>query len=256
MGLKVELVPAFADNYIFLLVDTATQTAVAVDPGDATPLIESLNRKNLKLDQILLTHHHADHVGGVQGLTQKYDCEVIGFKGDEHRLPGLTRTVVEGDRIEIGKSHCQVMAIPGHTLGHIAYWFWNEKFLFCGDTLFSLGCGRLFEGSPQQMWESLMKIMSLPDETLVYCAHEYTLANGRFALHLDPNNSELKGFLQVAEKLRSQNLPTLPVRLGQEKRINPFLRPLSTDILQSLGISIEKSSLDSFTAMRNLKNIF
>jgi hydroxyacylglutathione hydrolase len=256
VGLKVELVPAFADNYIFLLVDTSTQAAVVVDPGDATPVIEILNKKNLKLHQILLTHHHADHVGGVQDLSQKYDCEVIGFRGDEHRLPGLTRTVGEGDRIEIGQSHCQVMAIPGHTLGHIAYWFSSEEFLFCGDTLFSLGCGRLFEGSPQQMWESLTKIMSLPDETLVYCAHEYTLANGRFALHLDPNNSELKNFLQVAEKLRSQDLPTLPVRLGQEKRINPFLRPLNTEILKSLGMSTEKSSLDSFTAMRTLKDKF
>ncbi|MBK8201229.1 MAG: hydroxyacylglutathione hydrolase [Bdellovibrionales bacterium] len=256
MGLKVELVPAFADNYIFLLVDTATQTAAAVDPGDATPLIESLNRKNLKLDQILLTHHHADHVGGVQGLSQKYDCEVIGFRGDEHRLPGLTRTVGEGDRIEIGQSHSQVMAIPGHTLGHIAYLFPNEKFLFCGDTLFSLGCGRLFEGSPQQMWESLMKIMSLPDETLVYCAHEYTLANGRFALHLDPNNSELKDFLQAARKLRSHDLPTLPTKLGQEKKLNPFLRPLNTEILKSLGMSTEKSPLESFTAMRTLKDKF
>lgn len=256
MGLNVELVRAFADNYILLLIDTATQAATAIDPGDATPLIENLNRKDLKLDQILLTHHHADHVGGVQDLAQKYGCEVIGFKGDEHRLPGLTRTVAEGDRIEIGTSHCQVMEIPGHTLGHIAYWFPNEEFLFCGDTLFSLGCGRLFEGSPRQMWESLMKIMSLPDETLVYCAHEYTLANGRFALHLDPDNSELKDFLQAAERLRSEEIPTLPVRLGQEKRINPFLRPLSPNIRQSLGISIEKSSLDSFTAMRNLKNIF
>lgn len=256
MGLIVELVPAFADNYIFLLIEASTLSTAAVDPGEATPLIEILDRKNLKLDQILLTHHHADHVGGVQDLCQKYDCEVIGFEGDKNRLPCLTRTVTEGDRIEIGQSHCQVMVIPGHTLGHIAFWFPNEKFLFCGDTLFSLGCGRLFEGSPQQMWNSLTKIMSLPDETLVYCAHEYTLANGRFALRLDPNNNELKDFIQKAEKLRSQDLPTLPVRLGQEKRINPFLRPLSAEILKSLGMSAVKTPLDSFTEMRNLKNIF
>ncbi|MBK7845465.1 MAG: hydroxyacylglutathione hydrolase [Bdellovibrionales bacterium] len=256
MGLIVEFVPAFADNYIFLVIEASTLSTAAVDPGEATSLIKILDRKNLKLDQILLTHHHADHVGGVQELSQKYDCEVIGFEGDKHRLPCLTRTVVEGDRIEIGQSHCQVMSIPGHTLGHIAFWFPNERFLFCGDTLFSLGCGRLFEGSPQQMWGSLTKIKSLPDETLVYCAHEYTLANGRFALHLDPSNKELKDFLQKAEKLRSQDLPTLPVSLGEEKRINPFLRPLSTEILKSLGISTEKTPLESFTAMRNLKNIF
>ncbi|MCB0362507.1 MAG: hydroxyacylglutathione hydrolase, partial [Bdellovibrionales bacterium] len=251
----VELVPAFLDNYIFILTDEETGKTAVVDPGESSGVLKALANSGKRLDSILLTHHHFDHVGGVSELRQKYGCEIYGSEEDQHRLPPLSRSLKDQDSFSIGKSWCSVIEVPGHTLGHIAFWFPEDKILFCGDTLFSLGCGRLFEGSPQQMWHSLQKIRSLPEESQIYCAHEYTLANGKFASYLEPENEELAAYLQKAKEMRSLNQPTIPCLLKMEKKLNPFLKPLSPPILSKLGIYCS-DPLEAFTQLRLRKDSF
>lgn len=272
MAFQVNILPAFQDNYIFLLCDPLKGTTIAIDPGQATPVINFLERKvsplpprqptsftngknHRRLDAILLTHHHLDHVGGVSQLQAKYHCKVYGFEPDCYRLPPITHSLNDKDQISMGDSTCQVLFIPGHTLGHIAYWFSQEKMLFSGDTLFSLGCGRLFEGSPKQMWASLQTIMSLPDDTQIFFAHEYTQSNGRFALQMDSSNRELADFLQEVKILRHQGKFTVPTLLSREKKLNPFLRPLDPQILRSLDCQTT-DPVAAFARLRAQKDTF
>ena len=182
------------------------------------PVIETLEDENLSLDFILNTHHHLDHVGANLELKKKYGCKIIGSERDSSRIPGIDIKLNEGDFFEIGESKCKIFDVSGHTEGHIAFYFKKENLIFCGDTLFSLGCGRLFEGTPLQMVQSLLKIRSLPDNTKIYCAHEYTLNNANFALSLDPSNKKLKAKVQEIKIKRSRNVPTIPCFLGDEKK--------------------------------------
>jgi hydroxyacylglutathione hydrolase len=222
---EVWIIPALKDNYIYGLIHADTGHAVLVDPGENTHVISWLQScKIVSLHTILLTHHHGDHTAATAALKAAYGGHVVGAAADAHRLPPLDRPVSEGERFTLSGEDVQVLAIPGHTLGHVAYYLPSADLLFCGDTLFSLGCGRLFEGTPAQMLASLQRLAALPDETWVCCGHEYTLDNARFALTVEPGNPDLIQRQQEAAALRAQGLPTLPARLGMEKRANPFLR--------------------------------
>ncbi len=222
----VELVqiPARTDNYIYLLHDTLSTYTAVIDPADAESVLNALAQRGWSLHSILVTHHHGDHIGGNVTLKKATGCEVYGFSGDAHRIPGIDHPLMDGQMLALGQLAAEVMFIPGHTLGHIAYYFAALDLLFCGDTLFSLGCGRLFEGTPQQMYNSLMRLAALPDDTWVCCGHEYTEANLKFALSLEDVPEALHARQQAVETLRRSRLPTVPSLLGEEKRCNPFLR--------------------------------
>lgn len=224
MTFSVEILPSSADNYIHLVCDTALGLAMAVDPGDADTVLRFLRKKDLHLAVILNTHHHHDHTAGNLKLQHEYGAPVIGPSKEETRIEGLTRAVDEGDTVTFSDIKGHVLETPGHTSGCVSYYFPEIKALFSGDCLFSLGCGRLFEGAPAVMWKSLTKLRALPDETLLYAGHEYTERNGQFALMLDKDNAELK--LRAAEiaDLRKKGKPTLPALMADEKRMNPFLR--------------------------------
>ena len=234
--LQVWPIPAFDDNYIWCIHNG--KSALVVDPGDAVPVLEYLKHSGLRLTGILITHHHADHTGGILALLEALGAHipVIGPAGDN--IPGRTQIAKADDKIEIASPRIsfQVYEVPGHTLSHIAY-FANmqanvvEPMLFCGDTLFASGCGRLFEGTPTQMSQSLAKFALLPKNTLVYCTHEYTLSNIRFALAVEPNNANLISWAEQAKALRDQGLPTLPTTVGQELQVNPFMRCDQTDVI-------------------------
>ena len=221
--IKATPVPAFQDNYLWLLSQNGSGQAAVVDPGDAQPVLEELDRRGATLGAILVTHHHADHIGGVRELLARFP-EVEIHAPDDPRIAHATHRVVEGDRVRVACLGCtfRVFEVPGHTLTHIAYY--GDGKLFCGDTLFACGCGRLFEGSPRQMHDSLSKITVLPDDTEVYCAHEYTLANIAFARQVEPGNEALQQRERDARKLRERHRPTVPSLLALEKRTNPFLR--------------------------------
>ncbi|MCP4924074.1 MAG: hydroxyacylglutathione hydrolase [bacterium] len=236
---QIHQFPAFEDNYIYLLED-GTQ-ALVVDPGDSKPVLDFLSGSDLKLAHILNTHHHPDHVGGNEALVEKTGAQVIGFHEDQHRIPLISQTLQDGETITILGLSFQVLHVPGHTTGHIAFYVPALKALFCGDTLFSLGCGRLFEGTPEQMWTSLQRLCALPDETLVFCAHEYTLQNARFAQSLDPEDSPLNLHIEKASLKRAKNQPTIPSLLRDEKRYNPFLKA---------------DSPQEFARLRELKDTF
>ena len=221
--LEVSPVRAFSDNYIWLIrAPGLPDAAVVVDPGQARPVDTVLDRHGLKLHAILVTHHHPDHVGGVAELAARHGARVFGPARE--RLPCEAQLLDDGDHVRLAELGLDflVMALPGHTLGHIA--FFGHGALFCGDTLFSGGCGRLFEGTPQQMLESLDRIATLPDQTRVYCAHEYTLGNLRFAASVEPGNADVIDALEATRRLREHDAITLPSELGRERRINPFLR--------------------------------
>lgn len=223
--------------------------AVAVDPGDAAPVLAYLQQHNLTLSAILVTHHHSDHIGGVNVLLGQFNCPVYAPHNPVFDFP--YQTVVEADEITLFGTTFKVLNVPGHTAIHVAYYGGNS--LFCGDTLFGCGCGRIFDGSAEQLYVSLQKIAQLPDDTLVYCAHEYTLNNIRFALSVDPDNTALQARQQTDQKLRDQGLPTLPSTLKLEKATNPFLR-CDTAALQEIANSSDK--LTVFRMTRELKNNF
>ena len=218
----ITLIPVLNDNYAYLI-ETDTVTAI-VDPGEAQPVIDALEAKGKTLDLILNTHHHGDHIAGNEALVEKYGARLIGPAAEVKRIDGMDKTVAEGDRFDIGNEPVDVFETPGHTSGHIVFYLPQTKALFSGDTLFSMGCGRLFEGTPDQMWQSLQKIMSLPDDTQIYCGHEYTKANGTFCLNIEPDNGDLKQRVDDVIALREAGQPTLPVTLSKEKKTNVFLR--------------------------------
>lgn len=250
-------IPAFNDNYFWLIHDG--KHAAVVDPGDAAPVVAALDAHQLSLVAILLTHHHADHVGGVQDLLLKANVPVFGPRAEDIR--SITIPLDEGDQAHIAELDLtlSVLSVPGHTSGHIAYVAANQHWLFCGDTLFAGGCGRLFEGTPAQMVASLAKLTNLPDTTQVYCAHEYTLSNLRFALAAEPDNVNIHERFSAEQAKRDKGLPTLPSTIGLEKATNPFLRYRESQIVQGLQANGKLTGNDpvaSFAALRQWKNEF
>jgi hydroxyacylglutathione hydrolase len=255
--LSVLAVPAFQDNYLWLIHD-GTHAAV-VDPGDATPILDALSRLGLSLCAILLTHHHGDHAGGVPALLAKFPVPVHGPRTES--IPGVTHPVGEGDAVEVLPlgMRLSVLDVPGHTRGHVAYVVEERNWLFCGDTLFAGGCGRLFEGTPAQMMSSLAKLAALPDETQVYCAHEYTLSNLRFALAVEPANQALQQRFEAERAKRDRGVPTVPSSLGLEKATNPFLRHSFPEVIRSVADACAPGDLTPvsvFAALREWKNSF
>lgn len=253
--LHIVPVRAFTDNYIWVIHDRCH--AAVVDPGDAAPVLDFLRHENLQLVAILNTHHHNDHVGGNAALLREFPVPVYGPAHES--IPTLTRRLREGDNVQLAEFPLSfnVFDIPGHTAGHIAYY--GANMLFCGDTLFACGCGRLFEGTPQQMYASLQKLAGLPDETQIYCGHEYTLANIHFARAVEPGNQALLELEAAMKKLREQDIPTLPSTLMREKATNPFLRCNQLEVIQSAGNYLGAPLPDPvsvFAAIRSWKNDF
>ncbi len=254
-ALETDLLPVLRDNYVHIVREPRSGAVAVVDPAVADPVIAALEARGLVPGLILCTHHHPDHVGGVPGLKARFGAEVIAPAAERRRIAMADRWVAEGDGIALGAATARVIAVPGHTAGHVAYHFPHEKVLFCGDTLFSLGCGRLFEGTPEEMWASLLKIRALDPETRLCCAHEYTEANGRFALSLEPENTALQARMREVIALRRDGRPTLPTRLDRECATNPFLRPESPEIRRRLGMEAA-SDVAVFAEIRRRKDRF
>lgn len=256
--MKVIPLPAFNDNYIWVIHSSNSNAVAVVDPGDAKPVIDYIEKHGLTLETILVTHYHNDHIGGIPTLKNRYQCQI--FVSQRDNQPFSDRNLVEGDKVSILNDEYQfeVIAVPGHTLGHIAYY--GHGALFCGDTLFKAGCGRMFEGTPEVFLESLSKLAKLPAETKVYCAHEYTLANLEFALSVEPNNEAIKQEIDNSQSLRSQNRPTLPSTIGQELRFNPFLRCHQHSVQEAASqAAAQKTFSDpvrTFATIRQLKDNF
>lgn len=253
--MEIHLVPAFDDNYIYVLRDPASGKVGVVDPGDAAPVRAFLAGRGWTLTHIFNTHHHNDHIGGNGGLKAAGPVKVIGAKADAHRIADLDTTLADGDTVAFGEQEAQVIAVPGHTSGHIAFWFPTGGALFSGDTLFALGCGRLFEGTPAQMWTSLKRLRDLPDDTLVHCGHEYTLSNARFAVTVDPENAALRTRLAAVEAARQAGRPTIPFTLGEDKRTNPFLRADVPAVQAAVGMA-GADPVEVFAEIRRRKDHF
>jgi len=253
--LQIQQVPVLNDNYIYLIHDAKSGETAVVDPALAQPALDTLKQNNWNLTYILNTHHHADHVGGNLRLKQQTSCQIIGSANDQHRIPGITKKVNEGDMIKLGAYLIQVINCTGHTIGHIAFYIPAADALFCGDTLFSMGCGRLFEGTAEQMQQSLNKFSALPLDTKIYCAHEYTEANAQFALSVEPENKDLLVTIERVKQLRANKQATVPTTLTQELATNPFLRTNSLGIQKNLAM-LGASELAIFTELRERKNRF
>ena len=239
--IKVTAIPILQDNYAWLLRDEQSGCTAIVDPAEVDPVVQAIEAAGGKLDLILLTHHHGDHVAGTDAIRARYKAPVVGAKADAHRLPKLDREVSEGSEVDLGASTARVFETPGHTRGHISFFFPDGNVLLCGDTLFSLGCGRLLEGTAAEMHKSLVRFAALPPDTLVCCGHEYTESNARFALHADPDNADLRAYAERVKELRAMNMPTLPSLLSDELACNPFLRATDVAMLADL-----RSRKDSF----------
>lgn len=242
------------DNYVYLLHDPQAQTTAAVDPSVAPPVLDALKREGWRLTHILNTHHHNDHTGGNNELKAATGCTIVGPRADRDRIPGIDVEVGQDDTYKLGSDEAAVYDVPGHTRGHIAYWFKDSRALFCGDTLFLMGCGRMFEGTPEQMWRSLSKLKALPPETRVYCGHEYTQANARFALTVEPDNRELIARAERVNALRAEGKSTIPGNIGEELLTNPFLRA-DLPALQA-GADAPGDAVATFASIRRRKDNF
>ena len=229
--LTIELVPCLSDNYAYLLHDDASKAVGIVDPSEAPPVLKALERHGWKLTHILNTHHHFDHTGGNLPLKEATGARIIGPKADAHRIPGIDLGVSEGDTVTFGSQTARIFDIPAHTSGHIAFWFSDARAVFTGDTLFAMGCGRLFEGTPAQMYQAMRKLEALPPETRVYCGHEYTESNGKFALSVEPDNADLVRNMAQVRATRAKGEPTIPSTIGLERATNPFMRAKSVEEL-------------------------
>ncbi len=248
----VEPVPALKDNYIWMFA-TGEGSWAAVDPGEVHPVRQFLQAQEGSLSHILLTHHHHDHIGGVADLRKIYQATVIGSERDQARLPPLDVAVSDGQQISLGSESAMVLEVPGHTSGHVVYLL--QDVLFAGDTLFRFGCGRIFEGAPERMWESLQRIRQLPDATRLCAAHEYTLVNLQFACSLEPNNNQLQNMLKHIFQQTDMELPTMPSPLGEEKLYNPFLRADDSQFAKNIGLT-GYSAEQVFTSIRKKRNSF
>ena len=234
--LEIHQIPVLSDNYVYLAHDAASGQTAVVDPATTDEVFAALEEKGWQLTHILNTHHHMDHVGGNEVLKAATVCTIVGPKADKDRIPGIDVALGDGDSYALGGSEAKVFDVPGHTKGHIAFWFEDSDALFCGDTLFALGCGRMFEGTADQMWNSLSKFRDLPGQTQVYCAHEYTQANAAFAVTVEPDNENLVSRAAEIDALRAQGKRTVPSSLAEELATNPFLRPDSPDLQRTLGL--------------------
>jgi hydroxyacylglutathione hydrolase len=255
--MKITQIPLLRDNYGYLLICEKTNRAAIVDPSEAQPVLRRIDQEKVIPTAILNTHHHRDHTGGNEGLLAEHKLRVYGHKSDQARVFGMTDGVDEGDEIQIGELIGTVFFIPGHTTGHVAYLF--DDNLFCGDTLFTAGCGRLFEGTPEQMHGSLKKLMALPDNTKVYCGHEYTESNLRFAMSVEASNPKLAARYERVQGLRARGASTVPSTLEEEKLTNPFLRWDSTEIQASVKSATPDARLDPvsvFATVRKMKDAF
>lgn len=253
--LEIKQIPVLNDNYVYLAHCPETEATAVVDPAVAGPVMDTLEQTGWTLTHILNTHHHGDHTGGNMEIKNATGCTIVGPRADRDRIPGIDIEVGEGDTYTMGNATAQVFDVPGHTRGHIAYWFENSDALFCGDTLFVMGCGRLFEGTPVQMVDSLSKFDDMPGETRVYCAHEYTQTNGRFALTVEPHNDDLIQLMKEVDDKRARGISTVPSTLAQERKTNPFLRPASDDIQATLGMQ-GADIVDVFAEVRRRKDSF
>ena len=239
--MKIEIIKCLEDNYSYLIIDEKTNYACVVDPSEAEPIANFINNKNIKLKFILNTHHHYDHVGGNSDLKKKFGAKVVGFKNDKHRIPNIDILLEDNKIWKESVFEAKIIHIPGHTSGHICFYFMNDKIVFTGDTLFSLGCGRIFEGTYKQMYDSLIKLKNLPRDTKIYCGHEYTLKNSMFCSKYDKDNKNLeKKIFEINDKLK-KNLPTIPSTIGEELSCNIFLRA---------------KNLEDFSKLRDLKDNF
>ena len=253
--MKVEIIKCLKDNYSYLLINEKNKNACVVDPSESKPIIDFVEKKNINLKFILNTHHHYDHVGGNNDLKKKYGSNIVGFKYDKDRIPEID-ILVEDNQIWSNEDfEAKIFHIPGHTSGHICFYFEKEKIAFTGDTLFSLGCGRIFEGTYEQMFESLNKLKKLPIETKIYCGHEYTLQNSKFCIKYDKNNSNLKKKIESINDKLNKGLPTIPSTIKDELECNIFLRSENKSIQKNLNLN-NINSLQTFSKLRDLKDNF
>jgi hydroxyacylglutathione hydrolase len=255
MPLAVELIPCLTDNYAYLLHDPADGLCAVVDPSEAAPVKQALEGRGLKLTHILNTHHHFDHTGGNIPLKHEFGAEVVGPEKDRARIPALDTGVSDGAPWEFGSHRARILEIPAHTRAHIAFVFDADEIAFTGDTLFAMGCGRLFEGTPEMMWAALSKLMQLKDDMRIYCGHEYTQRNGRFALSVEPNNPALQARMREVDAARAKGAPTIPSTIGLEKKTNPFMRPDSPEIRKNLGMT-DADNVAVFAELRKRKDNF
>jgi hydroxyacylglutathione hydrolase len=253
MPAQIRLFRCLSDNFGVLLHDPATGATASIDAPEAAPVEVALKESGWKLTDILVTHHHHDHTGGIEELKARHKCRVVAPAGN--KIPAVDEIVKEGDTVKVGKLSASVIETPGHTLDHITYWFHADKLAFVGDTLFSIGCGRVIEGTPAQMWDSLKKLRDLPDDTEIYCGHEYTLSNIKFALTVEPDNNVLSAREAQAKRQVQEGSPTIPVTIGDEKLANPFLRADRADVAANVGMA-GKPAADVFTEVRARKNKF
>jgi len=255
-AIVIDLVPVLNDNYAYLVHDVGSGATAAIDPGAAGPVLARAATHGWRLTHAIATHHHADHVGGIPDLVRETGCAVVGAARDSARLPPLDVEAGEGDTLMLGASALVVLATPGHTDGHLAFWFREAHAVFTGDCLFSLGCGRLFEGTAEQMWASLLKLRDLPGETRLYCGHEYTAANGRFARLVERDNPALLARLAQVETLRAQGRPTVPVTIAEERATNPFLRADVDSVARAVGMSPGSPAGRVLAELRRRKDVF
>ena len=239
--MRIEIISCLQDNYSYLIIDETNNNACVVDPSEAKPVINFLEKENINLKYILNTHHHFDHIGGNKELKKKYNSMVVGYKHDAKRIPGIS-VLVDNDQIwKADNFEAKIIYIPGHTTGHIGFYFFNEKLIFTGDTLFSLGCGKIFEGTYEQMFLSLNKLKNLPKDTMIYCGHEYTLQNSKFCIQHDSKNLNLQNKIKKIKENLNNNMPTIPTILKDELECNIFLRA---------------ENVESFSKLRDLKDNF
>ncbi|MDP2740739.1 MAG: hydroxyacylglutathione hydrolase [Pseudorhodobacter sp.] len=255
MALELATIPCLADNYSYLVHDVASGATAVVDVPDAAPILAALAQRGWRLSDILITHHHGDHIAGVAALRAATGARVTGAAADAHRLPPLDHAIADGDSVTIGTESGRVIAVPGHTLGHIAYHFPDSALVFTGDSLMAMGCGRLFEGTPAQMWHSLVRLTALPPQTLVCSGHEYTAANARFAQTLEPATPALISRVDAITRLRAAGMATVPSLLSLERATNPFLRAADAAMKVALGMA-DRSDVQVFAEIRARKDKF
>jgi len=253
--IEIHQFPCLQDNYGYLVHDADAGVTAAIDTPDATAILAALDERGWRLTHILNTHHHSDHAGGNLELKKRTGCRIVGPRADAARIPGIDEQVGDGDAFELGTHRVEVFDTPGHTRGHIVYFLPGDDVAFVGDTLFAMGCGRLFEGTPAQMWSSLQKILRWPERTRLYCAHEYTQSNGRFALTVEPGNGALVERMAEVARVRAAGKPTVPTTLALEKATNPFLRPASAGLQATIGLT-GASEVEVFAKTRALKDAF
>jgi hydroxyacylglutathione hydrolase len=253
MASEIRLFSCLNDNFGYLIHDPATTATASIDAPEAGPIVKALEREGWTLTDILVTHHHHDHVGGVAELKQKYNCRVVAPHDKSAKIANVDLRAGHGDVVKVGGLLARVLETPGHTLDHVSYVFDNEKAVFAADTLFSIGCGRVFEGTYPMMWDSLLKLRALPDDFKLYCGHEYTASNTKFALTIEPENPVLKARAEEVKRQREANKPTIPTLLGEEKKANVFLRADEPSVAASVRMK-DRSAAEIFGELRERKN--